>query len=434
MADLAILQAMHLQLQLNMDQLQNMIVVLQLQRRQRRRNRRARRTVWARNWLLRRDSLGYYSRLMRELEDEDPDEYRRFIRHDPPFFAELVQRLGPRIMRYDNNFRKPLSPGLMIAITLRYLASGNSYLDLSYGFRVARNTISLVVKEVCEALVAEYHSEAISTPSTPAEWKEKSKLFSQRWQFHNTVGALDGKHVAIRRPAGGGSMFYNYKKFHSIVLLGLADANYEIFWLDIGANGACSDAQIWNSSNLKGAILDDTAGLPEPQCLPGDDKEFPHFIIADDAFALQDWMMKPFGLRRLTTEERIFNYRLSRARRVVENAFGIMCARYRCMLGTMLQHHETVTTIVTAVVCLHNISRKRYPVSHVRLMDREDRHHNLIPGAWRRMVVLDDVQAVTVGTPESIIAKKQRLELKHYYNSPAGEVPWQNRMIRLNLP
>ena len=59
--------------------------------------------------------------------------------------------------------------------------------------------------------------------------------FSQRWNIHNTVVPLDGKHVAIRNPAGGGSMFYNFKKFHSIVLLALADANYELIWVDMGA-------------------------------------------------------------------------------------------------------------------------------------------------------------------------------------------------------
>ena len=73
--------------------------------------------------------------------------------------------------------------------------------------------------------------------------------------------------------------FNNYKKYHSIVLLALADANYRLIWVDMGAKGACSDSQTWNTSYLKSHTLDHTAGT---STLLDDDKLYPHFIIADD--------------------------------------------------------------------------------------------------------------------------------------------------------
>ena len=76
----------------------------------------------------------------------------------------------------------------------------------------------------------------------------------------------------------------------------------------------------------------------------------PYFLIGDDAFSLQTWMMKPFSRMNMERPERIFNYRLSRARRVVENAFGILANRFRCMLGTMWQDVENTVTIVMAYV------------------------------------------------------------------------------------
>ena len=70
-------------------------------------------------------------------------------------------------------------------------------------------------------------------------------------------------------------------------------------------------------------------GIPTPSPLPGDDKPIGYYIIGDDAFGMKTWLMKPFSRRSFENDERIFKYRLSRARRVVENAFGILAKRFR---------------------------------------------------------------------------------------------------------
>ena len=90
------------------------------------------------------------------------------------------------------------------------------------------------------------------------------------------------------------------------------------------ADGSTSDCAVYNQSQSKEDLENRTLGLPPPTPLAGDDTAIPHFVIRDDAFPLREWMMKPFSLRNMTDEERIFNYRLSRTRRIVENAFGIL--------------------------------------------------------------------------------------------------------------
>ena len=173
--------------------------------------------------------------------------------------------------------------------------------------------------------------------------------FSSRWNFHHTLGAIDGKHVAIRCPKNGRSLYNNYKGFHSVILLALVDAKYNFLWVDVGTNGSSSDAQIFNDCDLRSGIVDGTLDKPDAEPLSTDDRDMPY------------WLMKPFSARGLPHEERIFNYRLSCARRVVENAFGIMANRFGCLLTTMTQHPETVTYIVLACCMLHNIMRLRYP-------------------------------------------------------------------------
>lgn len=62
-------------------------------------------------------------------------------------------------------------------------------------------------------------------------------------------------------------------------------------------------------------------GLPAPDRLHGDDQDTPYFLLTDDAFALRTYVMKPYAARYLSKEQRIFNYRISRDRRVVETSF-----------------------------------------------------------------------------------------------------------------
>ena len=72
--------------------------------------------------------------------------------------------------------------------------------------------------------------------------------------------------------------------------------------------------------------------------------------------------MKPYSRMGLGHDERIFNYRLSRARRVVENAFGILANKFQCLLNaTVYKKTESVKSLVLACVMLHNLLRIRYP-------------------------------------------------------------------------
>lgn len=185
------------------------LLVAEQAERERARQRRPR-SMWARPWLMRRPTEGAYDKLMRELEREGEGEFKSFLRVEPNMFHELVARVGPRIQKKTSG-RAPLLPGLKIAVTLRFLATGNSYHSLAYTFRVAHNTISGFVPEVCEAIVDEYRQEQFTTPSTPDGWREVERTFSNRWNYHHCCGALDGKHIRITNPHEGGSLYFCHK-------------------------------------------------------------------------------------------------------------------------------------------------------------------------------------------------------------------------------
>ncbi|XP_052217908.1 putative nuclease HARBI1 [Dreissena polymorpha] len=226
----------------------------------------------------------------------------------------------------------------------------------------------------------ELKHDLIDCPVDSDAWERVAEEFKSRWNVPHACGALDGKHVAIKKLPQTGTMYHNYKGFFSIVLMALVDENYKFMWIDVGGLGSQSDAQIYNQSELKECLEDGSIGLPPPSPLPNDDQDFLYFLLGDDAFGLRSFLMKPLSDRTLTREELIANYRISRARRVVENAFGILAHRWRVLLATMQQMPLTAQVIIESCVCLHNFIRIRNPAIQNIQLDNEDGAHNLVPG------------------------------------------------------
>ena len=159
------------------------MLLLQYLRRQppppRRRRRRRKRSLWSRQWLLRRELFGDYDNLLWELHREDYKGFRTFIRITPDFFEEMVERITPAVIKQDTRLRKALPVGLKLAVTLRFLATGNSYTSLGFSFRTSKSAISLFVPVVCQALIDAYQPEVMRCPTTPEEWNEVARHFSK---------------------------------------------------------------------------------------------------------------------------------------------------------------------------------------------------------------------------------------------------------------
>ncbi|XP_026816456.1 protein ALP1-like [Rhopalosiphum maidis] len=150
-------------------------------------------------------------------------------------------------------------------------------------------------------------------------------------------------------------MYFNYKGYYSVVLQGISDANYKFIAIEVRAYGKQSDAGTFSDLNVYQRLEANTLNIPENENIPLTNISAPFVLLGDDAYPLKTNLLKPYSRKRLTIEERIFNYRLSRARRCVECAFGILVAKWRC-LKTELQIDPNKIDIVVKCVCLlHNI-------------------------------------------------------------------------------
>lgn len=114
--------------------------------------KRKKRRWWVRSWILRRNDLGASARLFKELELEDPSSYANILRMSVPKFKELLELVTPLIQKKDTKFRQAIPSKTKLEITLRYLATGDSYKSLAYLFRVPHNSISVFVPEVLSSI------------------------------------------------------------------------------------------------------------------------------------------------------------------------------------------------------------------------------------------------------------------------------------------
>lgn len=103
-------------------------------------------------WFKRRDKLGFGETLFHELREEDENCYKNFVRMTPEDFDYLLEKVTPFIQKCDTNYRKAISPTIRLCLTLRYLAAGDSFISLSYLFRVGYSTIVKIIPECLEAI------------------------------------------------------------------------------------------------------------------------------------------------------------------------------------------------------------------------------------------------------------------------------------------
>lgn len=259
-------------------------------------------------------------------------------------FQILVDELHDKLFKNDTKFRKAIPVPKRIAIALYYLKSNQTAQEVANTFGVGESTVNSLLHEFCDAVNDKMLQKYVVFPESLDEKKAIAEDFMTRWQFPNTYGSLDGTHIPIISPEEFPDDYWNYKSYHSIILMALVDAKGKFIYANIGRPGKANDASIFNECSLK-KILIETTELDESL-----------HIIGDGAFPLMTSVMKPYLISDKNTQQQVnFNRRLSRARVVVEDAFGRLKGRFRILMKRADFKVETINKIVKTCIVLHNI-------------------------------------------------------------------------------
>ena len=154
-----------------------------------------------------------------------------------------------------------------------------------------------------------------------------------------------------------GTYSYNYKGFYRIFLLVICDSNYCFTLFNLGQCGSNNDCDVLANSAVGEMMENDKRGIPAPFKLRSCSFDpLPYFFVGDEIFLLKTWLMRSLP-EKLDDNQRIFNYRLSRARLTIENNFGILAARWRIFYTPITGSVENVEKYTLACLALHNYLR-----------------------------------------------------------------------------
>lgn len=211
----------------------------------------------------------------------------------------------------------------------------------------------------------------------------------------------------------------------------IVDADYNFLYANIGCQGRISDGGVFRNTLFFKKLEKNELGLPPTKSLNGREKAVPYVFVADEAFPLSEYILKPYtGSHEKGSTKRIYNYRLSRARRVVENVFGILSAVFRVLRKPMLLEPNKAELVITTCVYLHNYLRKnkssREAYSPPDIFDR-DVEGLSIDGTWRQETNNTLRPLERVGRRASRWAEGNRNEFAEYFCGN-GAVPWQTKL------
>lgn len=230
-----------------------------------------------------------------------------------------------------------------VLVFVYWLAHATTYPVVSKAFDIPRSTIHDIVHRICTAIVAILRR-VVTYPQDLEVVGAGFAALAGSPAFNVAVGAIDGCHIRIKPPAADGACYFNRKLFHSVQMQAICDDKGRFIDVFVGYTGSVHDARVLKNSPVYTEALYPPAG----RCILGDGG-YP-------CLSSPICIMTPYREPVRDPVHANYNRKHSRARNVIERAFGMMKTRWRSVFFKALEVSPTfVPLVVTSCAILHNL-------------------------------------------------------------------------------
>jgi hypothetical protein len=276
------------------------------------------------------------------------------FRVDESTFYYICRLVKPQLEREGSNYQEPLSVQHQVAIGLYKMAHGVKYTPLMHQFGVGRAT----AQKVC----VDFNRAVWALKVDIIGWRDKRATLAafRRKGFPGCLGAIDGCHIPIQKPAGAGATYRCYKGFNSLILSRVVDENRRFCDVDIGMPGINHDAHVYRTSDFF-ELARRNFGFDPAACVRlevgGVSHRVKPYVIGDPAYPLSERLIKGWPGSKCARYKECawFTYRLSGRRMKVEQAYGMVKSRWQNVSTPHKADIRNHVEAIGAACVLHNI-------------------------------------------------------------------------------
>nr|XP_013189805.1 unnamed protein product [Amyelois transitella] len=272
-------------------------------------------------------------------------EFRNRYRLSKEAFLFLCEEL-----KHLTTLKKTLQISLQekVLVALFFYATGSYQRPVGVAKSLCQKMCSVYIQEVTQALNHPAMLEKyISFPKTLADRQAVSHKFFTKYGLPGVIGCIDGSHFKIFGPPSAEEhLYYCRKHYHSINVQMVCDSDCRIINVNAKFGGQNHDAFIWENSNVNTYM----------QHLHNRGEIF--WLLGDSGYPQRPWLMIPFLEVHPGSPEANYNQKHMRARVLIENTFGRLKNRWRCLCKDRVLHYkpEKCAQIIQACCVLHNIA------------------------------------------------------------------------------
>lgn len=269
-----------------------------------------------------------------------------------PVFTTIVDKLKP----YITQSQLSLPSDYAVAMVLSRLAHGLSAKTLASRYALEPYLISKITNMVTRLLATKLYPEFIKIPVSRRRLVETIQGFQELTSLPNVCGAIDGTSVRLHKLPSDiiNPSMYNSRHGYPSVLLQVVADHKKIFWdVCVKAPGGFDDATHFRDSLLYNRLI--SGDIVWDKVINVRGQHVRPYIVGDWCYPLLSFLLTPFSWSRTgSPAQNAFDEALMKGRRMVEDAIGLLKARWKILQDLNVGLNHAPQTIVACCV-LHNL-------------------------------------------------------------------------------